>query len=194
VSAAGVVLPRRVLRQPSPPLNPGGDCGPCCLGGLVGLSVPAVYAELADDKVTGMSYAAMRQALWKAHGAGLLDRLIDDHPLWIAGRYEAHLTWGVPSWTQNLAWFHYVRMALEAGYYALAQVVHSRGGAAYAPDHWIMLVGAREQRREFEGGASFEHEVLVSCSSTSTPDEEWVLERDFLRNRGGFNVFLARPA
>jgi hypothetical protein len=36
-------------------------------------------------------------------------------------------------------------------------------------------------------------EVLVSCSSTKTPAEEWVEADVFLKERGGFNVLLARP-
>jgi hypothetical protein len=167
------------------------------LGGLLGLSVSEVYEHRGGVK--SLSYWDMRQALFDAQAAGLLDRVIDDHPLWVADKHVAHLTWGVPGWCQNLAWFGYVRLAIDAGYYPITQVVHGRGGSDHAPDHWIMLVGARERREErtLPGGETYgaiEHEVLVSCSSTTTPAEEWVIERDFLHERGGFNVLLARPA
>lgn len=195
------VLPRRVVPQPLPEVHPGGDCGACVLGGLMGLDVAEVYRRYGEHDEDGapraFSYLTMERALWKAEQEGRLDRLITDVPLW-PDRSARLLPWGLPGWCQNLAWFRYVRMAIDAGYYGIANVVHAKSGPLGVPDHWVLLVGARvrTERRTTDAGTDYwtsEHEVLVSCSSTTTSDEEWVVERDFLRERGGFNLLLARP-
>ena len=131
----------------------------------------------------------MRQALYDGKHRGDFDRVIIDSPDW-PQRVASMRTYGSPSWTQAMDWFAYVRLAFDAGYYALANVHHAKTGGA--PDHWVLLAGAREVYPEESG--VIHQQVLVSCSARSTPDEEWVEVRDFLQKRGGFNVYLVRPA
>ena len=61
----------------------------------------------------------------------------------------------------------------------------------------MLLCGARSwvEWTDFEGGSRGKpvQQVLVSCSARSTPDEEWVDAREFLRERGGFSTIYARP-
>ncbi len=193
------ILPRRSLRQPVPFAYSRGDCGACVLGGLLGLDVHVVYSALIGE-VKSIGFLDMERALNAARGEGLIDRLITAMPLWPADVPAWTMAFGLPSWYQGLHWFAYVRLALDAGYYAIACVDHGRHGPfAGGPDHWVLLVGVRDRWEEktdsdgnlYEVG---QHELLVSCSSTSTPDEEWVEAHDFLRDRGGFNLLLARPA
>lgn len=194
-----VILPRRVVPQPIPELHTGGDCGACVLAGLLGLPIADVYSRYGrqreDSTANAFSWPEMNKALWKAAADGFLDRHIEDVPVWIGNAKDCFMNWGFPSWQQNLAWFNYVRMAVDAGYYGIASISHGRRGPidGYG-DHWVLIVGARRREEEREHGRAIEHELLVSCSSTTTPDEEWVIERDFLRERGGFNLLLARPA
>lgn len=188
-----IVLTRRVVPQPTPFLYPGGDCGACVLGGITGQPLDAVYKNFQpkEPKPNTFSWYEMRSALHLGNANGFFDRIIVDTPIW-RDPIESMAQWGSPSWTQTLEWFAYVRMAFDAGYYALAMVNHSKQGPWQPPDHWVMLCGARSIYPE-EAGA-IDHEVLVSCSSRATPDEEWVEVGDFLKERGGFNCFFARPA
>lgn len=188
-----VILPKRVVPQPLPHLHPGGDCGACVLAGLVGVSLPEAY-EIAERKVEeGFSWHSMRQALYHLKARGRVDRFICDVPFWRGGAIDAMATFGYPAWTQALEWFSYLRMAFDAGYYGIACVNHAKAGPFRGPDHFVLLAGAREMRPPPGEGGGIDQDILVSCSSRATPDEEWVEVRDFLKERGGYNLFLARP-
>lgn len=187
-----VVLPRRVIPQPTPLVVPAGDCGACVLGGVFGLSVEETYAKLHDGKRETFDHNHMYSALHQAKYLGLVDRIITEAPMW-PPPHESMRTFGSPSWTQALAWFAYLRMGMDAGYYAFARVNHAKQGPWQSPDHWVLLVGVREVFPPGDEGGVIHQQVLVSCSSRATPDEEWVNVRDFLEHRGGFDLFLARP-
>jgi hypothetical protein len=189
------VLPRRVICQPVPFVQQGGDCGACVRGGLLGVgTVNEVYEQYMDGKAASFHWASMRDALYRAESRGLIDRMISDVPVWPWRIHEPFCEWGFHAGFMSLAWFRYVTMAIDAGYYGLALVdINKKGPFGGGTDHWVMICGARMRRREVEGGACFDDEILVSCSSTRTPDEEWVDAGKFLIERGGFNLLLARP-
>lgn len=183
-----VLVPRRVVRQPSPGLYPGGDCGACCLAGLLGISVPEAYQRFQEE-VRWFSYWDMAEALQTARSQGLVDRVVDappewrtDHPVWN--------TWGNPGWLHDGPWFNYLRMAFDAGYHAVAPVDLTPQGATHSqgPDHWVLLCGARVR----QAGIQIHREILVSCSARH-PEGRWIEARLFLRHWGGFNALLARP-
>lgn len=185
-----VMLPRRVRPQPQPHLNPGGDCGPCVLAGLLGWEVSAVYERLRGGKVGSLQWYEMRDALWAA--GDLFDRIVEDPPIWLARAVDLR-TFGNPVHLHTTAWFNYVRLAVDAGYYALAPVSFRKlGPTGPGSDHWVLLCGVREIDPP-PGGGLVHQQVLVSCSAKSTPAEEWVEAGDFLRERGGGNLLLARP-
>jgi hypothetical protein len=186
-----VVLPLRVRPQPVPHLNPGGDCGACVLAGLLGLEPAQVYERLCAGKVESIGYPEM-QRLLRAHPE-LFDRAVWEAPLgWPV--YDIQRAFGAPAHLQGSAWFAYVRMAIDAGYYGIANVDFRRGGTTgYGPDHWVLICGARLRPPPPGESGRVWQEVLVSCSAKSSPDEEWVDAHDFLRERGGFNLLLARP-
>src|SRR5689334_6626626 len=112
-----MVLPRRVRPQPTPNLNPGGDCGPCVLAGILGWEVPEIYARLRGGRVETIGYADMSTLLLSARDAAgeyLFDRTVVDPPLcWET--YETQRAFGQPAHLQGSAWFAYVRMAIDAG-------------------------------------------------------------------------------
>ena len=183
------MLPLRVIPQPTPALNADGDCGACVLGGLLNLSVREAYS-IYGDAIEPFSWSAMRTSLFAAKSKGKIDRLIADTPEWSV--HEFTLIFGKPAYTVSLQWFNYIRMGMDAGYYAIANVSHAKDGIN--PDHWVLLCGAREVNRDLSDGvATIDKELLVSCSSRTTPDEEWVKTGDFLRDWGGYNAILARP-
>lgn len=202
-----VLLPRRVVPQPTPELVPGGDCGACVLAGALGLTVEDVYARLQDPtpngKPTSFGHHRMSDALKHAfYREKLAARFIDEMPTW-APISDGMRSWGNPGWMVSGAWWAYLRMALEAGYYALTIVdIDKKGPLGGGGNHWVMLCGTRlnwtRRTYEHEGQthetSSGAYEVLVSCSSRRTPAEEWVEAGHFLRDRGGFFLFLVKPA
>lgn len=196
------VLPRRVICQPVPFIQEGGDCGACVLGGVVGLgTVGEVYEQYREGKVGTFHWSNMRDALLTAESRGVLDRVISDVPMWPSRIHEPFCEWGYHGGFMNLAWFRYVTMAIDAGYYAMALVdMHKRGPFGGGTNHWVMICGARVRHSPLDRDKPddpvnyrIDDEVLISCSSTRTPDEEWVECGKFLSERGGFNLLLARP-
>lgn len=185
-----VVLPRRVLRQPVPSLVPGGDCGACVLAGLTGrASVQDVYDARSKGEPKPISYWDMRQALIE-DVPERLDRTCTNVAFWVSDSFVEISPFGFPATCQAQAWFAYVRMAIDAGYYAVANVASTRNGKD--TDHWVLICGVRELYPA--GSGIVRQELLVSCSSVSTPDEEWVGLHEVLGQRGGFNALLARPS
>jgi len=191
IGAAGeLVLPRRVIPQPTPEVSGGGDCGACVFGGIFGMTVPEVYEFKGDVCCIGIG--EMQRMLRVAAIYKKADRFIEDPARW-AGHttYEA---FGRPGHLDYLSWFNYVRMAIDAGYYGLAQVDFARTGgrAKGGTDHWVMICGARTEGTVID--KKLTGEVLVSCSARSTGvKDEWVEAQDFLKNRGGYNILFARP-
>lgn len=183
-----VVLPRRAVPQPRPAVCAGGDCGACCLGGLLGLPIPAVYHRLRKD-AEAFTFHDMRQALWSA--GGMLDRIVEETPIWVPCRWP-RAPWGIPGPDLVPHWFGYLRMAVDAGYYGLAEVHHAGGGYPEETDHWVLLCGAREVEPPPGGGAILQ-QVLVSCPASS-PEGRWVDAGDLLLKHGAYSALLARPA
>ncbi len=188
-----IVLPRRVVPQPSPGIADGGDCGACVLAGLLGIDVAAAYAVRERDHGKPFAYPTMVEALHEADARNLIDRLITDTPHWYL--WEGKMPWGIPSWHRSDAWFAWVRMGLDAGYYAVGQIdMDGRGPVVGQLNHWVLICGARSYWIEVGGGCKRgEREVLVSCSARA-PGGKWHNVDAFLRDCGGYNVLLARPA
>ncbi len=116
---------------------------------------------------------------------GLADRMLDVPAEWPATRY-LH-SFGSPSIHEYVAWFNYVRMAIDAGYYGLAQVDFS-GNEGPDTNHWVLICGARTEGPV--NGKILTGEILVSCS---VKGEQWYESREFLRKMGGYDVLLIRP-
>lgn len=193
-----ITLPRRAHRQPSPSIVRGGDCGACVLGGLLGLPVPDVYPRYGrEGRTDTIDWWAMRDALHAARSRGLLDRIVTAIPTWPWESTPGVLAWGPLGTDHAQGWWGYLRMAIDAGYYGLTHVDHARRGPhGGGPNHWVLLCGARYVVSEIpagEVGARIRQEVLVSCSA-SCPEGEWVDLHELLRERGAYEVMLARPA
>ena len=197
-----IALPRRVRPQCVPFMQNGGDCGACVLGGLLGLSIGETYESYNNGKIGSFHWSSMRDALWTAESRGILDRVITDVPVWPWSINQPFCEWGMHAGFMSIAWFHYVSMAIEAGYYGLALVdIHKKGPFGGGTDHWVLVCGARVRRVPMENSKPddthvdyrIDNEILISCSSTRTADEEWVGPGKFLTERGGFNLLLARP-
>lgn len=185
-----IILPGRALTQPRPHHNPPGDCGACCLGGLFGLSVPEVYAQLNEGRVQGFSWPGMRSALHRARSLGLVTRISTEPPMWPV--YDAHRAFGQLGSAQALGWQQLAWMALGAGFYGLAEVDFAGRGPGHLPDHTVLLCGIRELWPAPGEQGAIHTEVLVSCSARH-PEGKWVGVHDFLSKYGGFHALWARP-
>lgn len=182
--AAEKFLQRRSLRQPSPFICPGGDCGGCALGGVLGLTVPELYEKF---NTTGLTHAGeldrcLRQALTYGYADRALDFYVDVH-----GWTKHWPCFGRPAYLASLEWFRVLAMAIDAGYYGLAEVSYDRAGG---PDtnHWIALCGYRTEGSV--SGKTITGEVLMSCS---VKGEEWIEARHFLQTMGGYAARWVRP-
>lgn len=186
-----VVLARRVVPQPTPELVAGGDCGACVLGGALGISIERVYDELLGSRQS-LSFYEMQRALRVVTGT-LADRSIEDPAEWPSS-FRGHRSFGRPGYAESLPWFRYVQMAVDAGYYGIAMVDMDRNaGANGGCNHWVMICGARTEGAQ--NGKTITGDVLVSCSARRTAGaDEWVEARDFLKNRGGYDVLFVRPS
>ena len=190
-----VELPRRVVPQPKPAIHKGGDCSACVLGGVLGIpTVREVYETFFGGKPKALSrhemVAAVEDAEWKLE---LLDRVISDIPHWPA--LPNTQIWGQPGWGQNLAWYAYVRMAIDAGYYGIASISYAKQGPPAESDHVVLICGVRVREEPTRIAKAFKltHEILVSCSAAH-PEGRWVDHNEFLEAWGGYNVILVRPA
>lgn len=193
-----IILPRRVPRQPMPKVNAGGDCGACVLSALTGLSVADVYAKGRDDgKISPFAWPEMISALNNLR-AEYFSHIVVSCPNWITSVFRA--PFGFEAAQMNLEWFDYVRVAIEAGYYAICEVRmdgHREHALGYQDtNHWVALCGVRvrrEQNKHIPEAWNILTEVLVSDSSLTQPPERWEDSMGFLRNFGGFQPLLAKP-
>lgn len=195
-----IVLPRRVVPQPTPPIVPGGDCGACVLAGVLGLSVAEVYARLRG-KTESIYFGEMGRILRVCDSQELADGAIDEPAFWLPFNGDAGMySFGIQARDCVRGWVNYLRMALTAGYYGIAHVDFNRDVASKRgreTNHWVLLAGLRARwapHATVAGARTLVEEVLVSCSARSSPDEEWVDVHDFLRERGGLDLLLVRPA
>lgn len=195
-----IVLPRRVVPQPTPGIVGGGDCGACVLAGLLGVSVEHVYDEMRGKRES-VHFGEMSRILRVATLTGLADGAIDEPAFWLPFNGGSGLySFGIQGRDCAMAWFNYLRMGLQAGYYAIGHVDFGRDVASSRgreTNHWVAIVGARfswQPNPHVAGAKQGVEEVLVSCSARSSPAEEWVERNTFLRERGGLDLLFVRPA
>lgn len=177
------ILLRRAHPQPQPYIHQSGDCGACSFGGALEIAVKDVYQRFDTTGITNRH--EMERCLRCSISYGLADRMLDVPAEWPATRY-LH-SFGSPAIHEYVAWFNYVRLAIDADYYGLAQVDFSGNGG---PDtnHWVLICGARTEGPV--SGKILTGEILVSCS---VKGEQWYESREFLRKMGGYDVLLIRP-
>lgn len=183
IGAAGeIVLPRRARLQPRPEIHQGGDCGACVLGGVLDLEVAEIYRRFDSKGLTHLG--EMQRCLRCAASDGIADRIVENYCTW---RTYMRESFGHPAFFNYLDWFNYVRMAIDAGYYGLAEV-DMHGDVYPDTNHWILICGARTKGCVM--GETLTGEILVSCSVSG---ERWWEAREFLKTKGGFCTLFARP-
>lgn len=182
-SAGESILSRRSLPQPHPEIHRGGDCGACALSGALGVSVETVYKAFDS---TGITNRHEMSRILRCTVPEFADRIIDTPAEWSV--FTGCDSFGFPASFAFVAWFNYVRMAIDAGYYGLAMIDFAENGG---PDtnHWVLICGARTKGavvNELITG-----EIFASCSVRG---EKWYDARDFLKRLGGYDILFVRPA
>lgn len=184
-TAGELILPRRAKPQPHPEIHSGGDCGACALGGALGLEVADVYRWFNSEGITHVH--EMARILRCSVSSKLSDRILDVPAKWDV--WTGCDSFGRPAYFCYVPWFNYIRLAIDAGYYAVAMVNFGGEGAERAEtNHWVLICGARTKGSI--AGEIITGEVLVSCSVRG---ENWYESRDFLKRMGGYDALLVRP-
>lgn len=150
------------------------------------MEAAAVYEAFSSKGIT--SHGEMARCIRCAAIYGKADRMIDTHAEWSS--QQPFRQFGSPSVLEYVPWFNYVRMAVDAGYYGLAEVDYDGSVPQYETNHWVLICGARTGgvvTGEIIGG-----EILVSCSAGRL--NGWHDAREFLKSRGGYDLLFVRPA
>jgi hypothetical protein len=201
--------------QPSPSIAEGGDCGPCCLSGALGLSVVDVYAALDQkslihicpecregsitkrpDRPYSLDLRQMRMWMKQLEFDGKIDSYVEDPVLPMPTRFEmfgAATPWGYPADLLESAWIRRVRTYLEAGFVGITTILYSGGGMhpsglqyrSTSGNHWVLITGMRGTAPNDAGT-----EVKISCSVRG---DKWTKTLHFLNQYGGFEVMFIRP-
>jgi len=200
-----VVLDRRVIKQPIPQLNDGGDCGACVLGGLLDLGgdstaqIGKIYVAFCESEAKSISQPKMLSILGEIKSRGLVEEFIHNVPIW--QRPDSVSQFGSPGWTMASQWYQYIKMAIRAGYYGMAMVTSKGRGNHAELDHWVMICGFRQREipnphtrnskdPKMRESTIITQEILISNSSIKAKDERWIETRDFLKRFGGYNAIL----
>lgn len=157
-------------------INPGGDCGPACIAGIMGTTVEEVY-NLLGKKVDGLCYDWVTKFLFrnKIYYENHLpsDQFIDENPQWFS--------FGRPSWWNFIEWYELSKRRMRAGLVGLAQV--NMNGNAHnddCVDHWVIIYGFEQISKN-----AVDKLLLISCP---TKGEYKVDAKTFLRRYGGYNT------
>ncbi len=203
-----VTIDRKPVPQPHPYIVSGGDCGGCCLTGLLNFppeKIREIY-EMAwenqdDGKINSFSMVSMQRALDNfMYRQKLIEIWIDDYVLptaYVSTTWGMPTPWGYPGYKLEMEWTQRLRTYLEAGYVGLAEVLFS-GESNITNEykhkdtnHWILLTGARSIfiSNEF-GGGHWERQIRMSCS---VKGNVWLKAKQFLMRYGGFKTLYIRP-
>jgi hypothetical protein len=157
-----------------------GDCGPCCIGALAGVSAMQVYDDLFGGVKDGMDYDQVLKAI-KFYSLEYNDSLpedIADHPRW--------KQWGRPGWFNFFEWFNNAYTKTCTGYVGIAQVnIKGTGLTDEYTDHWVLIKGVHFETNNYDDKL-----LVISCP---TKGEYTIHVKEFLKNYGGYNTIWVKP-
>jgi hypothetical protein len=200
--------------QPSPGINPGGDCFACATLALVrhfwpdeaaGQTVAAVvewwrtqpvYGH--EEKVVGNTISYARRSLFNLPEPFRLEVMTDPWQSLISEEHQPHgLVYGVQNYARR------VEAYLSAGWVGLTSIrfapaaphfLNPKPEGGYwnaSTDHMVLIDGVRTTvQGETEGLGVHVDEVHIVCS---VKGGYWIDERDLLREYGGRFIWWCRP-
>lgn len=172
-------------------LNDGGDCGPACLSGILGIPVLDVYNEYFRGRIDGTSYSDMYVACWRLYVEGKFTWVTNQLPKNIKIPDPEYMIFGNPSWENFREWAANSYQYVSNGYVGIAQV-HLNGNAfgdrkhQLSTNHWVLIVGVDYDKNSNASDLM----VHISCPTLGEYTKE-VFE--FLMNYGGYNAIWVKP-
>jgi len=169
-------------------INPGGDCGPCCLSGITGIPVREIYDKYFNGRIDGTCYTDMLAACWKLYAQGKIKHIDTELPPNNKRPDHEYMIFGNPSWENFIQWTEHVKQKTTHAV-GIAQV-HMTGDAMgdrkhqWYHNHWLLITGA-------EMGESAAGKVVhVSCPTLGEYTKQSL---EFLMNYGGYNPIWIYP-
>lgn len=171
-------------------INPAGDCGPCCLSGLTGISVREIYDNYFT-RIDGTSYGQMLAACWKLYWEKKIQWVTNK--LCVNNKIQdpEYSTFGNPSWENFNEWLRHVITMTNQGYVGIAEVeIHGKAPGElkyqFMTNHWVLITGGEDGLLDNND----KRLIHVSCPSRG---EYSIHPLEFLINYGGYNVIWVLP-
>lgn len=171
-------------------LNSGGDCGPACLSGIVGLPVAEIYKNYFN-RIDGVCYGDMYAACWKLYAEGKLRWVTNQLPKNNKIPDPEYMVFGNPSWENFWEFSRHAHQQLSYGNVGIASV--NMNGEAFgdrkhqlSTNHWVLIKGI-DYNEEMTASELLIH---ISCP-THGEYTKGVFE--FLMNYGGYNSIWVKP-
>mgnify|MGYP001469470245 CR=1 FL=1 len=184
-----------VVPQISPKVLSGGDCGYCCLAGLLGVSVPVAY-EITESRMPKGFEGRASMCAWRwrflLQSFGLPGE--EYRP-----KHYYYKSGAIPMHWDNRNWIDGVRDVVAAGDVLVASVRFNRGAPPppHTPgdsDHNVLITGYKQHwlpHPTMAGAASQSREVLISCSAKG---ESWIPWDELLYWHGAYPAFVVPVA
>ena len=194
------------IKQPKPRINPGGDCGACCLVGLIDWNkedIPKLYKSILRDYYGGKKreigaidwYDLKEKANNYLHWEkGLISPIMIDRPN-IAKLEENEIYFNqhhTLPWLSDELWVQMVKTYLEAGYIGMTTINFDgeyNQEKMKGTNHWVLINGLKQKWIKEGNTKKAKKEVRIGCS---VKGNYWVDVRDFLKNYGGYTVAFIR--
>ncbi len=169
-----------IYAKPQAGLAKYGDCGACCIAGIVRKSVADVYQEVFGEIRDGLCYMDMTRAI--EHYGLEYDTELPKDP---RPRKAMWKQFGDPSWYNFISWFDNAYGKIHAGYVGLAQInINERGCIEGFTDHWVIINGVT-----YKSEAAVDKIVHVSCPTYGVYDRH---AKHFLQYYGGYNTIWVK--
>lgn len=169
---------------PQQGINPKGDCGPCCMAGIIGVPVAKIYEMLG--RIDGMTYFCMVDLCQKLQTEGFISEW--DNKLLEKAEWESEPwvnTFGRPAWMNCFPWTNHVSAKLHSGWVGLA-MVNMRGQALtdnMTANHWVLIVGCKN------GENKSDKMLKISCPTLGDYEKN---AYEFLMHYGGYNTIWVK--
>ena len=198
------------IKQPKPRINEGGDCGACCIAGIIGYTaeqLPKLYKNILKPY-----YGGTPREVGSVNWADLLDKtskfmhnkLQITEPVVIDNinfnDVEKHNIYHNPyystPWNLIKPYIHKLRTYLEAGYIAMTTIKYD--GTANpldfkGTDHWVIINGVKKETTKVKLDSGYrydvEFKVKIGCS---VKGQYWINAEKLIKNHGGFNLAFIR--
>jgi hypothetical protein len=194
-----VLLPACSHPQPNPKFLPDGDCGYCCLAGIMNSSVNEAYEYVDKIRPTRTDMSKTRDAMsnltmraiadvWNTSQTTLKLEGLDARKLCV-DIWECKQSWGTPSWEMSNVWANKIYEILKNDYALMASIDFRGRGPRFKDretDHAVLIIGLKDiKTRINEIAVRIDIIITISCSVRGI----WECEVDeFLFKYGGFNA------